>query len=66
MAASRGTRLEAIPGAPPRLDRLPPGCAFAPRCRLVEPVCTVGDIPAIALGPERSARCVKLAVAGGA
>jgi peptide/nickel transport system ATP-binding protein len=59
--ASRGTRLEAIPGAPPRLDRLPAGCAFAPRCRLVEPVCTTGDIPAIALGAGRSARCVKLA-----
>jgi peptide/nickel transport system ATP-binding protein len=33
----RGTRLEAIPGAPPRLDRLPPGCAFAPRCKVAEP-----------------------------
>ena len=30
--ARRGERLEAIPGAPPRLDRLPQGCAFAPRC----------------------------------
>jgi oligopeptide/dipeptide ABC transporter ATP-binding protein len=26
------TRLEAIPGAPPNLASLPPGCAFAPRC----------------------------------
>ncbi len=59
--ASRGTRLEAIPGAPPRLDRLAAGCAFAPRCRLVEPVCTTGDIPAVSIGPGRSARCVKLA-----
>ena len=26
-------RLPAIPGSPPSLLRLPPGCAFAPRCR---------------------------------
>lgn len=25
-------RLDAIPGYPPRLDALPPGCRFAPRC----------------------------------
>ena len=25
-------RLISIPGAPPRLDNLPPGCRFAPRC----------------------------------
>jgi oligopeptide/dipeptide ABC transporter ATP-binding protein len=24
--------LNAIPGYPPRLDALPPGCRFAPRC----------------------------------
>lgn len=28
-------RLISIPGAPPRLDNLPPGCRFAPRCPLV-------------------------------
>ena len=32
----RGKRLEAIPGAPPRLDRLPEGCTFAPRCTLAD------------------------------
>lgn len=26
------TRLTSIPGFPPRLDALPPGCRFAPRC----------------------------------
>ena len=35
---SPGSRLEPIPGAVPRLGRLPPGCAFAPRCsRRFEP-----------------------------
>jgi oligopeptide/dipeptide ABC transporter ATP-binding protein len=27
-----GARLTAIPGYPPRLNALPPGCRFAPRC----------------------------------
>jgi peptide/nickel transport system ATP-binding protein len=58
--ARRGSRLEAIPGAPPRLDRLPPGCSFAPRCGLADAACGQGEIPAVALAGERSARCVKL------
>jgi oligopeptide transport system ATP-binding protein len=32
--------LQAIPGAPPDLSRLPPGCPFQPRCRYAEPVCS--------------------------
>ena len=35
--AMRGRRLEAIAGAPPNLASLPPGCAFAARCRHVQP-----------------------------
>ncbi|MBT2470283.1 ABC transporter ATP-binding protein [Streptomyces sp. ISL-66] len=34
-----GRRLPAISGAPPALDALPPGCAFAPRCPLAEERC---------------------------
>ena len=30
--AGQDRRPNAIPGAPPSLDQLPPGCAFAPRC----------------------------------
>jgi peptide/nickel transport system ATP-binding protein len=29
-------KLVSIPGAPPRLNDLPPGCRFAPRCRYSE------------------------------
>ncbi len=29
-----GQKLVSIPGSPPRLDALPPGCRFAPRCPL--------------------------------
>ncbi|MGH8505093.1 MAG: ABC transporter ATP-binding protein, partial [Stenotrophobium sp.] len=32
--------LQTIPGAPPDLSRLPPGCPFQPRCRHAEPVCS--------------------------
>ncbi len=32
-------RLAAIPGQPPDLADLPPGCAFAPRCPLVHSAC---------------------------
>ena len=32
--------LVTIPGAIPRVDELPPGCIFAPRCEFVEEACT--------------------------
>jgi peptide/nickel transport system permease protein len=37
--------LAAIPGLPPVVDKLPDGCAFAPRCHKAEPSCKTGDIP---------------------
>ena len=37
--AMRGRRLETIAGAPPDLRRLPPGCAFAPRCPQADAQC---------------------------
>lgn len=33
------TRLHVIPGQPPNLDDLPPGCAFAPRCSYAQADC---------------------------
>jgi peptide/nickel transport system ATP-binding protein len=59
----RGSRLPAIPGAPPRLDRLPQGCAFAPRCTLAERACQEGDIPESTLSEARTVRCIKADVA---
>ena len=38
-AATPGQRLRQIPGATPSLGRLPPGCAFAPRCSDASPAC---------------------------
>jgi peptide/nickel transport system ATP-binding protein len=60
-AAAKGARLPAIPGAPPDMANLPPGCAFAPRCALVRPVCVERDPPDMAVGPHHRARCVLLA-----
>jgi peptide/nickel transport system ATP-binding protein len=52
-----GGRLTPIPGAPPSLVALPPGCSFAPRCPLVEDACRAEEPPLIAVGPEHSTRC---------
>ena len=59
-AMVKGTRLEAIPGAPPDLAALPPGCPFAPRCTLAEGPCLTESPPAVPLGPARMARCHRL------
>ena len=58
----RGRRLEAIPGAPPRLDRLPEGCTFAPRCGLADAACRQGEIPLTSLAGQ-DVRCIKAAAA---
>jgi peptide/nickel transport system ATP-binding protein len=58
--ARRGGRLQTISGAPPRLDRLPSGCSFAPRCALADASCRQGEIPTVELAPQRNAQCVKL------
>jgi len=59
--ASRGKRLEAIPGAPPDLTRLPPGCSFAPRCTQADQACLSAVPELAAVGPDHHARCIKLA-----
>ena len=38
-------RLAAIPGLPPVVSDLPPGCAFAPRCDKATAACRAGEIP---------------------
>jgi peptide/nickel transport system ATP-binding protein len=42
---SREKEIEAIPGSPPDMRRLPPGCSFAPRCRYADRECTA-SVPA--------------------
>jgi oligopeptide/dipeptide ABC transporter ATP-binding protein len=47
-----------IPGSPPNMVRLPPGCSFAPRCSLAEDVCW-DALPTLNRVTEaHTARCV--------
>nr|WP_216366870.1 dipeptide/oligopeptide/nickel ABC transporter permease/ATP-binding protein [Halovulum dunhuangense] len=50
-------RLEAIPGLPPAVDRLPAGCAFADRCDRAREECRKGDIP-LARDGTHAVRCL--------
>ncbi|KUF09386.1 dipeptide/oligopeptide/nickel ABC transporter permease/ATP-binding protein [Pseudoponticoccus marisrubri] len=49
--------LAAIPGLPPSVDDLPPGCAFAPRCDKAQTACRQGEIALEGTGP-RAVRCL--------
>jgi peptide/nickel transport system ATP-binding protein len=54
-------RLITIPGAPPDLAAMPPGCAFAPRCAQVSDLCRT-EVPAlIQVGGAGSVACVQCA-----
>ena len=57
-------RLDAIEGLPPPVDRLPSGCAFAPRCPFVEARCQEGEITLDAIEEVRAVRCIKPLVEG--
>ena len=60
----RGRDIEAIPGSPPDMRRLPAGCAFAPRCRWADTECRAAMPPQTEPSPGRTIRCFK--AAGGA
>ena len=53
----REDRLPAITGAPPNLLRLPPGCAFHPRCPLADDRCRSDVPPSVEVGPGRWSAC---------
>jgi peptide/nickel transport system ATP-binding protein len=52
-----GSRLMTIPGAPPNLAALPPGCSFAPRCAYALPQCGETMPAAVICGDGHVARC---------
>jgi peptide/nickel transport system ATP-binding protein len=58
-AVAKGARLVAIPGSPPDLANLPPGCAFAPRCSQVFDACR-GTVPEpVVIGQGHFSCCLR-------
>lgn len=57
-AMERGQPLQTIPGAPPDLTAIPPGCAFAPRCRFATEACLQSVPEPVAIAPGHLARCI--------
>ena len=49
--------LVTIPGAIPRVDQLPPGCIFAPRCKFVEEACTTARPPLVEVAGAHLSAC---------
>jgi len=49
--------LASIPGYPPPLDALPPGCRFEPRCLRATYVCAAQDPPLTAVKPGHQVAC---------
>jgi peptide/nickel transport system ATP-binding protein len=62
-AAQKGSRLIAIPGAPPDLANLPPGCAFAPRCAEAIEQCRQVIPEAVTVERGHFACCIRTAAA---
>lgn len=56
----RDKDIDAIPGSPPDMRRIPPGCSFSPRCPRTRPECLerVPDFVSVAEG--HAARCILL------
>jgi len=57
--AEPGSELASIPGNPPRLDDLPPGCRFEPRCHVCEglPLCREQLPPLVEIEPGQRVAC---------
>lgn len=59
---SRNQTINPIPGNVPDLTNLPAGCAFAPRCPLVQQTCWQADLRLRAVTPGHYARCIQYEV----
>jgi peptide/nickel transport system ATP-binding protein len=56
-----GSRIIAIPGMPPDLAQLPPGCAFAPRCGRHTAACDAARPELKTFSGGRGAACIHVA-----
>jgi len=57
---SKGGELFTIPGLPPDLSRLPPGCAFAPRCAAAVDRCRRDDPALREVSPGHATACLRV------
>lgn len=57
--AEPGSQLASIPGNPPRLDDLPPGCRFQPRCHICEGdlICSTQAPPIVEINSLHQVAC---------
>jgi oligopeptide transport system ATP-binding protein len=53
----KGQQLAAIGGLPPNLMRIPPGCAFNPRCKYAQDVCREERPALLEVAPGRESAC---------
>ncbi|MDR3664233.1 MAG: ATP-binding cassette domain-containing protein, partial [Mycobacterium sp.] len=56
--APQGSRLVPIPGSPPSMAHLAPGCPFAPRCPLADSDCLTAEPQLLDVSPGHSAACI--------
>jgi oligopeptide/dipeptide ABC transporter ATP-binding protein len=54
-----GSKLEAIPGNMPSPFAMPPGCAFAPRCKYAVAECSAAVPELVRVGDGHSSRCLR-------
>ena len=65
LGAPRGERLVPIPGAPPSLVALAPGCPFAPRCPLAIDECRKSEPELLPVAPGHAAACIRTELVAG-
>ncbi len=58
-SVDRSRPLVPIPGLPPDLIGLGPGCPFAPRCSWASDECQTGEVPFVKVGDGHWSRCLK-------
>src|SRR4029079_1076502 len=54
-----GARPVPIPGAPPAMAALPPGCPFEPRCPLAIDDCRAAEPELLEIAPDHLAACIR-------